>query len=249
MDPCRIFRITFALLLLPAAPALAESATTQAPPSVDEMSVIQSDAYLNSHPDLKFRALGEKALSSGNASLAYNYFIRAGHYADKLSMAAASELLWEGEGVEMNRPLAYAWMDIAAERGTPLFVGKREHYWRQLDPQQQKQAVEVGTELMDKYGDAAAKPRLERLLRQERLRASGSHLGSPTGPLKICITGSSARLNKGNTVSCERLVEGSTFYQEKFWKPGPYWAWQDAMLRNLDSIPRVDVGGPTPIKP
>lgn len=250
MDKCHVFTIAFAMLLLPGISIAAEPAAAQErmPRQEQELGIIQSSGYLSAHPDQKFRGLGQQALLKQDAAQAYEYFVRAAHYADKISQAAAAELLWEGEGVTANRPLAYAWMDIAAERGTPLFVAKREYYWRALDPQQQQQAIEVGTALIEEYGDAAAKPRLERVLRQESRRATGSRLGRPTGPMKVCITsGSSNRI--GSSIECAQLVEGDVYYQEKFWQPERYWDWQDSILHDLQNIPKVEVGSPLPIKP
>src|SRR3546814_9279963 len=68
-----------------------------------------------------------------------------------------AEMLWNGDGVERDRALAYAWMDLAAERGYAGFLGLRERYWSALDEAGRARALEAGQEVYAHYGDAAAR--------------------------------------------------------------------------------------------
>lgn len=212
-----------------------------------DQDVIHTVAFLNGHPDQKFRAQGQQALADGKADVALANFTRAALYADKLSQAAVAELLWNAGHDTQDRPLAYAWMDIAAERGTPFLVAKRELFWRQLNDQERKQALSRGQPLLDRYADVVAKPRLEKVLRQERRRSTGSRLGKPNGALSVCISGGLIASAKGPIVNCTASVEGGRFYEDKFWEPASYWAWQDTLLNDLQKLPRVNVGSPTQI--
>src|SRR3546814_4667293 len=68
-------------------------------------------------------------------------------------------------------------MDLAAERMYPNFVILRERYWKRLDAQQRRNAIERGQPLLAEYGDDAAKPRMERKLRIANHQVTGSRLG------------------------------------------------------------------------
>src|SRR3546814_9324706 len=68
-------------------------------------------------------------------------------------------------------------MDLAAERMYPSFVILRERYWKRLDAQQRRNAIERGQPLLAEYGDDAAKPRMERKLRIANHQVTGSRLG------------------------------------------------------------------------
>ena len=194
--------------------AAAQDSSSQRRPLDGE--VIGSEAFLGAHPDLKYRLLGLQHYGKGDWARALEDFRRAARYGDKPAQGMIGEMHWNGEGVAVDRALAYAWMDIAAERGYPLLLAKRERYWGQLDETERARAVEVGTGMYTEFGDPAAKPRLERLLRQARRNTTGSRVGS-VGSLVIYIP----------TPAGMRQVDGSTFYQDKYWKPEQYWTWQD----------------------
>lgn len=181
-----------------------------------ERTVLTSDAFLNSHPDLKYRLSGLHLHGEQDWTRAVEDFRRAAYYGDKPAQGMLAEMHWAGQGVATDRAIAYAWMDIAAERGYPVFVAKREQYWAALTPDERERAVEVGTGMYDEYGDPAAKPRLERLLKKARRETTGSRTGH-VGNLTIVVP----------TPQGNREVRGTTFYAEKFWEPEQYWQWQD----------------------
>lgn len=52
----------------------------------------------------------------------------------------------------------------------PPFVVLREHYWSRLDASERDRVLEEGVEVMQ-YGDAAAQPRLAKLLGHQVLGA------------------------------------------------------------------------------
>src|SRR5690606_37356868 len=104
------------------------------------------------------------------------------------SQAMVGEMLWKGQGTPVDRPLAYAWMDLAAERGYRGFLGFRERYWEQLDEVEREQAVSQGQAVYARYGDAVAQPRIAAVLRRARSQVTGSRTGF-VGSLKIHTTG------------------------------------------------------------
>jgi len=92
----------------------------------------------------------------------------------------------------------------------------REKMWSQLSESERIQAIAKGLEIYKYYGDDVAKVRLERVLRRARNNVTGSRVGF-VGALTVCL----------NPMACTLSVDGSQYYQDKFWKPEQYWQWQD----------------------
>lgn len=203
-----------------------------APPLQDptEDAMMMSAGFLSAHPDLRYRLLGLEEYRQGNHADAFRFFRRAAYYADKPSQGMVAEMLWQDQGVPQDRALAYAWMDLAAERGYRGFAGLRERYWAELDETERERAVTEGRALYAKYGDEAAQPRIAAVLRRERRQATGSRLGS-TGNVQIFIPGPGG----------VQQIDGSTFYDPKYWDPEQYQAWHDSIWM-APRIGRVTVG-------
>lgn len=222
--------------LLVASPTLAQDPR---PGGVDRETVLNNGGFLSAHPDLRWRREGLWALEQGRGGEALTFFQRAARYADKPSQAMLAEMLWTGRGVAVDRPLAYAWMDLAAERGYPGFLAHRERYWQALSEAERERAVRVGRPLMDEYGDAVAKPRLARLLERGRRNVTGSRTGF-VGNLQIRIPGPGGMW---------QTISGKNFYDEDFWEPQKYFAWQDRIWKDppsgrVDILPIERVEGP-----
>jgi uncharacterized protein len=235
-------RIAIAALvgMLAASPAFAQDSR---PGGVSHEDILNSSGFLAAHPDLRWRREGLWALEQGRGAEALAFFQRAARYADKPSQAMLAEMLWTGRGVAVDRPLAYAWMDVAAERGYPGFVGHRERYWNVLSQAERKHAVQVGLPLMDEYGDMVAKPRLARLLQRERRMVTGSRTGF-VGNLEIQVPGPGG---------IWQTISGDRFYDDELWEPEKYFAWQDRVWKDAPSgkveilpIERVDGQGSDP---
>lgn len=192
--------------------------------------IIASSVFLDGHPDLRYRRYGMDAMRGGAHADAFKHFRRAARFADKPSQAMVAELLWEGKGVERDRALAYAWMEVAAERDYPAFALFRELYWQELAPEERARAIEFNGPLWAEYGDAVAKPRLERRMRTARRNVTGSRVGS-VGFLTIEVA----------TPSGSRSIDGSKVYDEVYWDPRRYWAWQDEGWKRVGSG-TVEVG-------
>ena len=79
--------------------------------------VTQNSGFIKAHPDMYWHALGQRALKRNRLGEAFYDFRRSARYADKASQVAVAAMLWNGWGVAKDRPLAYAWADLAAERG------------------------------------------------------------------------------------------------------------------------------------
>lgn len=194
--------------------------------SVNMEQIVNSEAFLSAHPDMRWRRKGMQAYDLGQYGFAANYFRRAAQYADKPSQAMYAEMLWEGLGVEQDRELAYAWMDLAAERGYPGFLAKRERYWASLDRNARRRAIERGRAVYAEYGDEVAKPRQEAVLqRQTRRGVTGSRVGAVTGKLEVILP--SSLIGWQQTSLFQGGIAGEDYYQDRYWQPRAYWAWQD----------------------
>lgn len=224
----RIFAAGLLWAVLSPAPAAQEGAI---PPDPTEDPLMITAGFLTSHPDLKYRLKGLEAYTAGEHATAYEHFQHASYYADKPSQGMVAEMLWNGEGVARDRARAYAWMDLAAERGYRGFLGLRERYWNDLDAAERERALSVGEEVYERYGDEAAKPRIARELRRARRQVTGSRTGF-TGALSIIVPG------PGGSA---RTIDGSQFYDPRYWDPEQYAAWHDRVWMDPPTG-RVDVG-------
>ena len=208
----------------------AKPKVTPPPPDPTKDSLVMSAGFLSAHPDLRYRLLGMDEFKRGSHKDALRFFLRAAYYADKPSQGMVAEMLWNGQGTERNPSLAYAWMDLAAERGYTGFLGIRERYWSALNEEQRALALNEGQSLYSKYGDDAALPRIASVLRREKKRTTGSRLGS-VGSLKIYVPGPGGF----------EPIDGSKFYDERYWDPAQYQAWHDSIWMK-PRIGRVTVG-------
>lgn len=213
------------LALVAARPVAAQSAE-----DANERRIMSSSAFLSGHPDLRNRLSGLERFRKGDYEGALVRFRRAARYADKPSQGMVGEMYWEGTGVAQDKALGYVWMDLAAERGYPLMLAKRERYWNELDEAGRARALEIGPQMYAEFGDDVAKARLERELRFAKRNTTGSRVGS-VGALTIIIP----------TASGTETIDGSQFYDEKFWNVDKYLQWQDDdWVNNAEGT--VDVG-------
>ena len=121
--------------------AFTGAASAVNPLDVDDQLIVYSRTFLNAHPDLKYRALGMENYAKGRFPEALHYFRLGAYYADKPSQGMVAEMLWKGEGAAVDRPLAYAWMDLAAERLYNDLIIQREKFWAEMTPDEREQAI------------------------------------------------------------------------------------------------------------
>jgi len=198
--------------------AVLPSAPRAAPVTEAEQLVAQSDLFLQAHPDRHFRLRALDKLDRDDLPGSLEDLREAARHSDKPSQAILAEMYWTGRGVPQDRAMGYVWMDLAAERGYPLMLAKREHYWSALDETGRVAAVTLGPSHYDEYGDAVARPRLEALMKRARgnFRRSRAH---------------SAAVASVNVLVGDRFerISGRLFGDEKFWTPEGYFAWQDEL--------------------
>ncbi|WP_162247605.1 sel1 repeat family protein [Pseudoxanthomonas sp. Root65] len=238
--------------------ALAMSGMVQAQPSTTRSSApdpmaerdLAAAGFFESHPDLKFRGMGMQAYREGDHGKAATYFDRAARFADKPSQAMLAEMRWEGLGVPLDRALAYAWMDLAAERGYPELLAMRERYWDQLDAADRERALALGEAVYAQYGDAVAKPRIETQLRRDRRRIAGSRTGF-AGNAKLFIMAPGAAEAPSATAAGGKegyypvtVIDGTRYYAPDYWAPERYHVWQAQQWQQRMQEGHVEVGDP-----
>jgi hypothetical protein len=193
---------------------LCHSAPAADPWRPGERETWESAGFLDAHPDVKHRKLGFWQIELGHPKVAVQEFLRAAEYSDKASQAMLGEMFWQGRDVGQDRPRAYAWMDLAAERGYRPFVLERERYWHAMSEPERAAALQIGRELYAHFGDAVARPRLVRKLKRLKPKMLGA-LG--LRPLKL--------LTEQGETKVSRLV----YYDPKYWTPERYFEWTDAV--------------------
>ena len=208
-----------------------------------------TEGFLIAHPDIRWQREGMNSFELGRYEMAMKQFRRAALHADKLSQAMIANMYWEGHGVAVDRPLAYAWMDIAAERAYPSLVRFREVYWAELDRDEREDALVRGREILHEYGDAVAKPRLERVMTRERRRGTGSRTGASLGMLRVIpLTGPGKNAGFGTlNLQAANFIRGDEYFADEYWKPEAYWRMQDEMWEAPNREGHVDVGAPVTV--
>lgn len=206
------------------------SAADRPPPDPQDNPLLITAGFLEHHQDLKYRLLGLESFQAGRFEEAMRFFRRASFFADKPSQGMVAEMYWNGQGAPRDPVQAYVWMDLAAERGYRGFLGLREVYWKRLSDAERARAVDEGQAVYARFGDAAAKPRYEHQLRIGKSQLTGSRTGFNRG-VQIEIPGPSG----------SQSIDGSKFYDERYWNAKKYWAWQDTLWAK-PRIGKVSIG-------
>lgn len=231
VNPPRIIAASCLLVLIASVSMASVAAQPNVvPPDPVEDPLLITTGFLEHHQDLKYRLLGLEAYKQKRFDDALRYFRRASFFADKPSQGMVAEMYWNGEGSPRDPVLAYAWMDLAAERGYLGFVGLRERYWKALSEAERARAIEEGQAVYARFGDAAAKPRYEHQLRIGKREMTGSRTGFNRG-VQIQVPGPEG----------SQTIEGSKFYDDRYWDAKKYWAWQDRIWAK-PRIGKVTIG-------
>ena len=131
-------------------------------------------------------------------------------------------------------------LDLASKSGIHRLITALEErgFIRRLA--HRARALEIGPGLYAEFGDEVAKTRLERELRFAKRNTTGSRVGS-VGALTIVIP----------TPGGSEVVDGTAFYDEKFWNIDQYVQWQDNDWKQhgegtVDVGEITDLGEPLP---
>lgn len=202
-----------------------------------DLEMVTLPAFQQYHPDERWLQYGMNSRAQGRLEEARHYLLRAARYASKPAQAMVALMLWQGEGGITDRAQAYAWMDLAAERGYPELLAQREQFWRALSSDERARAREIGESLYATYGDAVAKHRLERELRRGRFYKTGSRTGKGTGHVGVyrsfgdaigsaSTNVASAGGGSGNGSTTAHIGDMRQYWDDRYWQPKEYWAFQ-----------------------
>ena len=114
-------------------------------------------------------------------------------------------MLLNVDGTPKNPVLAYAWIDLAAERGYPGFVATRVELEAQLTAAQLREATALRASLAERYADAVAKPRMALELRWGQMQFTGSPTGFDSGVTQISSSHCGPALIIGGRRGANRL--------------------------------------------
>jgi hypothetical protein len=137
----------------------------------------------------------------------------------------------QGQGVVADPARAYAWLDLAAERGYAEILVRREQVWEQLDAAQKHEAIAIGKTLYAEYGDAVAKPRLERELLTAYRRATGSRTGFTADYVEVA-----RGCPGGGPEILSRMCKVGEYYDRVYWNPDLYWQAEDALWNGTVTV-------------
>jgi len=232
----RRVHIGMMLALACTAPAWAQQASEDvaAKRSSELVGGMASPVFVDAHSDLRFRNRGLQAYGDGRPRDAFHYFQLASRYADKASQALVSVMYWTGDGVAKDRPLAYAWMDLAASRGYPELQHQRQLYWDQLSETERAKALALRGTLDADYGDDIGARRLTLEIGTSRSQVTGSHVGW-IGNGSVSYGGSAVE----DFSKFDKALHMNT--TEYLQTKDAQWQWQ---MRS-----RVTVGEPEPVPP
>ncbi|WP_052949845.1 sel1 repeat family protein [Dyella japonica] len=207
------------------------------------------------HPDEFGEFAGMSYYASGNYAKAMEYFTLGARYADKLSQLSIGLMYLHGEGVARDPVAAYAWLALAAERKYPRFVATRDDVWKGLDHDQRQQAIALYGQLSGEYGDAVAKMRMERALRQARTEMTGSLVGygdpavssltaaqlSASSPALAAAWGASASPACGaHSIDGAPITGCGRLYVPWRWDPQQYFRIRDAAWTGTVTVGEVE---------
>lgn len=179
--------------------------------------------YAERTPGHKHLSEGLDAYRAGHYFSAMSKFRNAARWADKLAQFNLGVMYLKGQGADPEPARAWAWFELAAERGYPHMVEIADQVWASLDESGQARARRIyEEELLQRYGDAVAVPKTASYLRREQRRATGSRVGFRGGNLQV-IEVEDARWNRGiPQASTALIVDGRKFRGDEYYDPAKF---------------------------
>jgi hypothetical protein len=123
---------------------------------------------------------------------AIDMYLTAASWAYKPAEYNLAVMYMKGEGVEVDKARAMAWIALAAERGDQEYVDARELIYAQLTKDEFAKANEIWRDLKKTYGDAVAMERAKTRWAQVKANITGSRVGG-VGNLKVGAESSNVR--------------------------------------------------------
>jgi TPR repeat protein len=205
------------------------------------------------HSDLYFRTLGADAYKAGDKKRALEMFTSAARYGDKPSEAMVATMYWNGEGTAVDHPRAYAWMDLAADRGYHDLLIQRELYWSRLSSSERDEAIAVGKQIYDEYSDERGQQHLAVELSRVAVQATGSHTGFVGNGVVVRSLGGVATAFGGSIsgyLNDNHITQLTQYYSNAAWSADDYLHLKDLQWRFKGPLQgNVEVGAPLQFSP
>ncbi|WP_139350408.1 sel1 repeat family protein [Rhodanobacter sp. B04] len=223
-------------------------AIAQLPDESLQAGLLNTTQIASSHPDLFYRDSAIRAYKTGDKQAAMRLLLKAASFADKPAQSMLAAMYWNGDGIPMDRPRGYAWMDLAADRGYPDLLANREKFWQQLDPQERQLAIAEGRKIYAYYDDKSGLKRLGNIFRRELASATGSRTGFGGNYLTILMrdgaAGRSLKTEDGAPMVLRGTqVRGTDYYSPVLWNPELYAKLKDHVWEDsLADMGTVEVG-------
>jgi hypothetical protein len=187
--------------------ARAADAAGQAAPSDQDLAsqacAIGEEKFL---PADYYYCLGGQAYGQGHYERAQKFFATAAGWASKPAQYVLGVMALHGDHQPADRPLALAWLSLAAERRQADFAAAAQQAYAAATPAERLAADALLAKMRPVYGDAVAAPRAEQRYRDNMARLARQGNGGDVQ----CIAGAAppGRNVSGNsTVACLHLTE------------------------------------------
>lgn len=140
-------------------------------------------------PGVYFFDLGAYAYKKGDYAHAIDMYKVAASWAYKPAEYNLGLMYFKGQGIPVDRARGAAWMILASERGTPLYVRARDLMVTALTNAEFKQTDAIWNQLKPTYGDAVALKRAKAQWVRAARSGTGSHVGHGMGNLMVGTPG------------------------------------------------------------
>lgn len=168
---------------------------------------VESDA----RPGVHFFHYAWLALQKGDVQHAISMYQVSASWAFKPAAYMLGLIYFRGEGVPVDRPLGTAWMRLASERDTPLFVKARDAMTQLLSQQQRVRADALWKSLSKTYADTHALKRAKARWIATWHRQTGSRAScNPVGLVKTSFPSAGGSFAGGMGQSQLASINNST---------------------------------------
>lgn len=159
-------------------------------------------------PGTYYYCVGRKALAGKKYDRAREMFKIAAAWGSKQAQFVLGLGYFKGDTGARNRPLGLAWLTLAAERRTPLFVALQRSAWAHASAGEQARAQQLLAAMKPRYADAHAAHRAYRRYQEFRRQLAAAE---PYGG-QFCIAGLTSL--SVATVGAETLSPGACAGQQ-----------------------------------
>lgn len=162
---------------------------------------------------------------------AHRRYLQSAEWGNKLSQFNLGTMYYNGLGVGPDKPRAWAWVKLSAERDYPQLVAAADEIWRELSQAERAQAQRIyENELIPKYGDGFALPRTAAHMQRRFREATGSRMGGSSSTSTTVQSPDSG----GNL-----LTPAEIYYDRDVWKMDRYLEQEEAWFHRM-----MDTGVP-----